>query len=147
MVKRTKTPAYVKKLEERNKLLVEKNRIDARLAEIKRDLDGTVARMRTTRAKKATRELFTAHANLFGNILKDMTTEAFRQQRHLLAQAQLERPSNVYERAQAVQGGNGGWHCSKCLKGCYYDGRCGDGAILMCECNAAEDRQYDNERR
>ena len=24
--------------------------------------------------------------------------------------------------------------CSQCHKPCYYDGRCGDGQILMCDC-------------
>jgi hypothetical protein len=46
-------------------------------------------------------------------------------------------------RAAPVRSENGGgYHCSKCGAGAYYDGRCGDGAILMCDCNKAEDDYY-----
>ena len=27
------------------------------------------------------------------------------------------------------------WVCSRCGNGCYYDGRMGDGPILMCSCD------------
>ena len=49
-------------------------------------------------------------------------------------------------RAQPVQTSKG-WKCSKCNTSCYYDGRCGDGPILMCNCNEAEDDRYSNEKR
>lgn len=30
------------------------------------------------------------------------------------------------------------YHCSVCGAGAYYDGRCGDGPVLMCGCNKGE---------
>lgn len=57
-------------------------------------------------------------------------------------------PTTAGERAQAYNAnGNGDWRCSKCGVSCFYDGRCGDGPILMCDCNAAEDAYWANERR
>lgn len=37
--------------------------------------------------------------------------------------------------------------CSRCGTACYYDGRCGDGAVLMCNCDAAERAYWANDRR
>lgn len=45
-------------------------------------------------------------------------------------------------RAQPVQTGYMSWQCSQCGTSCYYDGRCGDGPILVCKCNEAEDNFY-----
>ncbi|GEM_PF-7046804 len=32
----------------------------------------------------------------------------------------------------------GTWYCSVCGKEAYYDGRCGDGPVLVCGCNKGE---------
>lgn len=55
-------------------------------------------------------------------------------------------PAEYAPRAQAVNH-DGTWKCSRCGMAAYYDGRCGDGPILMCTCNAAEDAFWANERR
>jgi len=49
-------------------------------------------------------------------------------------------------RANPIRHGND-YVCDKCGVGCYYDGRMGDGAILMCKCNAAEDAYWAGDRR
>ena len=60
-------------------------------------------------------------------------------------------PATSGTRAQPVSkdGSNNfdSYTCSKCGVSCYYDGRCGDGPILMCDCNAAEDAYWANDRR
>lgn len=30
------------------------------------------------------------------------------------------------------------WICSKCGAAAYYDGRCGDGPVLLCDCDKGE---------
>jgi hypothetical protein len=54
-------------------------------------------------------------------------------------------------RAEPVKSTDGiTWHgyiCSKCKAPCYYDGRMGDGPILMCKCNVVEDAYWANDRR
>lgn len=50
--------------------------------------------------------------------------------------------------ARPTQGEYGGdYFCSCCGASAYYDGRCGDGPILMCGCDAAEMAAYANDRR
>lgn len=34
------------------------------------------------------------------------------------------------------------WICSKCSKDAYYDGRCGDGPVLMCGCDKIVDPKH-----
>lgn len=116
MVKRTKdSVSYVKKLEERNRLLEEKNRIDERLAEIKRDLDDTVTHMRTDAGRRAARELFSLNAERLGTPFRDqhimMALNERRQGRPLvMGPAVFEAPSKAYERARPIQGmDNGHW--------------------------------------
>lgn len=49
--------------------------------------------------------------------------------------------------AKPVQVGDNKWICDQCGHGCYYDGRMGDGPILMCKCNEAWDYYWSKERR
>lgn len=37
--------------------------------------------------------------------------------------------------------------CSNCGAGCYYDGRCGDGPILYCECANEKNTTWVNDGR
>lgn len=46
-----------------------------------------------------------------------------------------------------VTPGKRDYKCNKCDTPCFYDGRCGDGAILMCDCNKADDEFWANDRR
>lgn len=78
--------------------------------------------------------------------LRQELDEANERYNTLVTKPHVQSSNSGRGHATPSQGYGGTWSCSQCGTGCYYDGRCGDGPVLTCDCNKGTEGWYMDSR-